>query len=150
MKRTLKGFTLIELMIVVAIIGVLAAIAIPAYQGYIKKSKINAAKENFEQAKRLVKNELAKGLTGDTAITDQVVADLNAGSKKAPFSTGTSDAYVTGGATAGTGNTGISVTDLRAVVSGNPVVVTLSDNPTGITAAEWPVASDRTITITKE
>jgi len=54
MKSMQKGFTLIELMIVVAIIAILAAIAVPAYQNYIIRSKVTEALTSADMARTAV------------------------------------------------------------------------------------------------
>ncbi|HEV7915716.1 MAG TPA: prepilin-type N-terminal cleavage/methylation domain-containing protein, partial [Albitalea sp.] len=68
MKRLQQGFTLIELMIVVAIIGILAAVALPAYQDYTVRSKVSEA---------IIAGSSVKGLLSEAFQTDSV-AGLNA------------------------------------------------------------------------
>ena len=59
-KRTnQKGFTLIELMIVVAVIGVLSAIAVPQYQDYVKKSALGAALASVTAYKTNIEDSIA-------------------------------------------------------------------------------------------
>lgn len=66
MKTMQKGFTLIELMIVVAIIGILAAIAIPQYQNYIAKSQVSRVMSEVGALKTAAETCLNDGIA-DTA-----------------------------------------------------------------------------------
>ena len=68
-KKAQKGFTLIELMIVIAIVGILAAIALPAYQDYIVRAKIAEAVAGMSEAKTSV-TEYISSMGGQPTVAE--------------------------------------------------------------------------------
>ena len=107
MKAIQKGFTLIELMIVVAIIAILAAIALPAYQDYTKRARVSEAATLAAGAKSAVTEYYANentwptsnaqaGLSTSTNIKGKGVLSVSVGANGVVTAT-TTDKVVTGG-----------------------------------------------------
>ena len=88
MKAIQKGFTLIELMIVIAIVGILAAVALPAYQDYTARAQMSEALTLAEGQKAAVveyysdngtfpANNTSAGIAASNTITGKYVATVN-------------------------------------------------------------------------
>jgi type IV pilus assembly protein PilA len=78
MKKMREGFTLIELMIVVAILGVITALALPAYQDYLARAQVSEALTLLSGAKAPVSEYIAdSGVVPDSAALNQIVPTLS-------------------------------------------------------------------------
>jgi type IV pilus assembly protein PilA len=100
MKRVQQGFTLIELMIVVAIIGILAAVALPAYQDYTLKAKVAEASTISATARTAIGVAFNEGTLASATNTSLGLADA----------TNITSKYVTSVTAAGVSDTSGTVT----------------------------------------
>ncbi|GAB6067735.1 pilin [Methylothermus subterraneus] len=123
MKRQ-QGFTLIELMIVVAIVGILAAIAVPAYQDYMTRSKLSEVILRLDEVK--------------TAVSDYYSYHQAFGSATSVgFDTGATGKYVSGvacGSTCGliTATTKGSGSDLPSAAQGKTIQLSAVSTASGV------------------